>query len=303
MTDPWDRELPDNVGKVGILAVALGLAIPAVAVAQLSPDESLDWTSSGGGDPGNLGDHNTTVVLDADADSGPVVAGQWTLGSTMNQIYRNLTDGTSYSVVNPDDVAVANLTAEDNHIFLQAHDVNVYGTWALFLEEDWTGLGTLADPILTYEITDGEPDSDAGEYARVTHEVPDVGDEVRACDGKVSLRASVDHPNGEDIQVDLPTGGDLIVVNMTYERRGLDDDNEGFAEFQIVLRGGDGGASSGKVKGADARVMTTDDSGVLRTAVFLDPNSDDQDEVVAECQALGPTVSDQDAGEVRIVAS
>lgn len=239
----------------------------------------------GGGDGESMGEANTTVFLDSDADGGPVVAGQYLTSSVMNQVYQGLTNDTAYAVVNPDNVAVANLTAEANHIMLQEFDVDVFGTWALYLEDDWDALGLLADPVLTYEITNGPTDADPGHYARVLGDSkPEVIESVRVCDGTVSNSPSLGEPNGSYVGLDVPddTGG-LVEITMSWEATGLDE--EEIAEFHLILTE----EETTDPRGADARITTVDLDGTLTARIPLHPDGKTgPSEVIAECEVRGP---------------
>lgn len=246
-----------------------------------------------------MGEANTTVVLDSGADGGPVVAGQYVTSSVMNQVYRGLTNGTTYAVVNPDNVAVANLTAEANHIMLQEFDVDVFGTWALYLEDDWDALGILADPVLSYEITNGPTDADPGHYARVLGDSnPDVVDSVRVCHGRVSNTPELEEPNGTVVEVDVPddTGG-LVEITMSWEATGLDGDD--IAEFHLILTE----ERKTNPRGADARITTVDLDGTLTARVPLHPDgTTGPSEVIAECEARGADPPDAEDTTVTVDA-
>lgn len=279
--------------RVRTLAGILALTLVFVAVAAQGGGDPYLCTcggSDGGGSEDSLAKYNTTAILDRNASGGPVIAGQYVVGDIMNQVYVNLTNDTSYTVVNADNIAIANVTAKANEIMLQEYDVNALGTWALYKESDWDALGLLADPLLTYEITDGPTDASTGSFVQTVGPASDIVDQVTVCDGEVSRSASVTRTNGTSVNVSVPSSGGHVAIKMTWETYDLKP--EGIGVFQMWL----GDRKEDRPLGADARATAENMDGVLRTVKELDPGSS----VKVNCEARGDGYNSVDSKEVTV---
>lgn len=296
--------LPGSILATSAVAAAIVVLLVSMGV-QSGLLENQPYLYSGGGSDGDggepgLAEINNTVLIDGNATN-PVIAGHYVVGSVINQYFVNLTSNKSYSVVNADDVAIANLTAKGGHIGVYDYDVDSFGTWSLYNETDWDLFGTLADPILSYDITTSALDQENGTFIHVVDgRDPSTEATVSACNSTVTDYA--DAGTARTLYVTVPSDGGRVEVKQEWTTT-LDGDTD-VAEFNIHMQ-----VRSERTREDDVPVLggmadaTTKSESDSNTAItYMEPGSDVYGELEAVCRARGPEPIRDDDVVVDIVA-
>lgn len=181
----------------------------------------------GGGSDDRYTTRNNTIIVD-NTSSDPVVGGSFVLGEVGNIFITNLTNSTTYDLIDPEGTEIGETTAANNEVRYYHVEIDIYGTWEVYVSDALDLLGAEADPVVTFNITEDYGDAEPGTTVEQipSGEFPSLHpDSPQPCSYIVENGVAYREGDYENHSVNI-SGEEWVEVRMNWTVRETADDTD-----------------------------------------------------------------------------